>query len=448
MTPSLSNNSAVYHKWDNGLLFSIFLVLVLPSIYNSYSIFLIGNKPPELQSLAIVAQWQFVQVGMEVIQEGLVLPFFYLLGKMRRQQPGVIFRQLQTNGLIVLAVLLPLGILIWSITPWLIERVGTTAELQGATSHYLRIRMVALFWSILNIGLFIILESLRLRKLLVAIIIVKLLLFLAFDSLFFGGYSFSLNLGVAGVAWSQLVVEVLCFLILLVGISKHFGIPIYQQFQWPKRADWQQFQRISGWVFLESLIRNLAYLLLILRLINSIGPKEISAYYLAMHLFWSFALVPILAIADATKVMLANYHNHAPSLKRILRDALVRTAIVLGLWGIGFLFLHQIIAFFSTDSQINELAYTAMLYLAPAYFLLAINLTISSIFLGTGETRYLAYKSILTNLLVYATAWIAYQTDYWSPTFTSVLTLFGIGIIVGTGLTILYARSVLRKMEF
>ena len=69
MTPSLSNNSNLYHKWDNGLLFSIFLVLVLPSIYNSYSIFLIGNKPPELQSLAIVAQWQFVQVGMEVIHQ-------------------------------------------------------------------------------------------------------------------------------------------------------------------------------------------------------------------------------------------------------------------------------------------------------------------------------------------------------------------------------------------
>ena len=211
---------------------------------------------------------------MEVIQEGLGLPFFFLLGRMRQQRESDIFNQLQANGLIVVLILAPVIIIIWSLIPWLIQRTGTSIELQATTRYYLRIRMVALFWSILNIGLFITLKSLRLRKFQVIVVIVKVFLFVMFDSLFFGGYSFSLDLGVAGVAWSQLIVETGCFFILLWGISKHFGKPIYHKLQWPQTVDWQQFRKISIWVFLESLVRNLAYLLLILRLINSIGPKK------------------------------------------------------------------------------------------------------------------------------------------------------------------------------
>jgi len=44
---------------------------------------------------------------------------------------------------------------------------------------------------------------------------------------------------------------------------------------------------------------------------------------------------------------------------------------------------------------------------------------------------------------VYVVAFLAYLTGYWTPTFTSILILFGIGILVDSILTVYYAFRVL-----
>ena len=50
---------------------------------------------------------------------------------------------------------------------------------------------------------------------------------------------------------------------------------------------------------------------------------------------------------------------------------------------------------------------------------------------------------ILTNGTVYVIAFIAYLTNAWTPTFTSIMVLFGIGIVVDSILTVFYAFRVL-----
>ena len=56
---------------------------------------------------------------------------------------------------------------------------------------------------------------------------------------------------------------------------------------------------------LDSLVRNAAYFFLIIRLLNLLGENAIGGYYLAMHIFWSFLLVPILALSESLKVLVA-----------------------------------------------------------------------------------------------------------------------------------------------
>ncbi len=77
------------------------------------------------------------------------------------------------------------------------------------------------------------------------------------------------------------------------------------------------------------------------------------------------------------------------------------------------------------------------------YMLLALNLVTDSIFYGVGKTRYMAYQAIITNGTVYVIAFIAYILGYWSPTFNSILIIFGIGILVDSILTVYYALRVL-----
>ena len=65
------------------------------------------------------------------------------------------------------------------------------------------------------------------------------------------------------------------------------------------------------------------------------------------------------------------------------------------------------------------------------------------IFYGVGKTKYMAYQAIITNGTVYVVAFFAYLTGMWTPTFTSIMILFGIGIVVDSILTVYYAFHVL-----
>ena len=66
-----------------------------------------------------------------------------------------------------------------------------------------------------------------------------------------------------------------------------------------------------------------------------------------------------------------------------------------------------------------------------------------SIFYGIGKTQSQAYQAIITNGTVYVLAFIAYLTDLWAPTFTSIMILFSIGIVVDSILTVHFAFRVL-----
>ena len=85
----------------------------------------------------------------------------------------------------------------------------------------------------------------------------------------------------------------------------------------------------------------------------------------------------------------------------------------------------------------------AMLILIVPYILLALNLITDSIFYGVGKTQYQAYQAIITNGTVYVVAFLVYLTDLWTPTFNSILILFGIGILIDSLLAVYYAFWVL-----
>ncbi len=85
----------------------------------------------------------------------------------------------------------------------------------------------------------------------------------------------------------------------------------------------------------------------------------------------------------------------------------------------------------------------AMVILIVPYVLLALNMVTDSIFYGVGKTQYQAYQAIITNGSVYVIAFILYLTGIWVPSFTSILILFSIGILVDSILTVYYAYRVL-----
>lgn len=429
--------------WNWTLFFSVLFYMLVPSIYKSYSIYLIGNTPPSANNLAIVSQWQFVQVFFEIIQEGLVLPIFFFVGAVILKEKAIIKRKIITSFWILFSVLIPLLTILSFFIQNFIQLIDTPQEITLVTSYYLSIKIWTLLFSIANMGLVIIIETLKKNGVLIVLTLIKLILSIFFDSLFFGGYDFSLDFGIEGLAISNLITEALTFVIVLLIVARTLDITISNLFQAPKRSEIQLFGKISLGIGLESLVKNLAYFFLIIKLINSIGAKEISGYYLSMHLYWSFYLLPILAIVEVSNVMIAHHSKNKSNLFQVLKKGLLIVSATIILWTATLFFIQPILQFLSNDSAVIELAKQSFLILFIPYGLMSLNMVANSLFYGTGKTKYLFYKSLITNSTVYFTAYFLYQLEIWQPTFVSILVLFGIGILVGAVLTIYYAYKVL-----
>ncbi len=182
---------------------------------------------------------------------------------------------------------------------------------------------------------------------------------------------------------------------------------------------------------------------MIVRLLNILGESSIGGYYLAMHIIWSFLLVPILALAESTRVLIANHSEDIHKVRQLWYSALIIGGIIILIWLILLPFWGNFAGFLNSNGEMVGYSEKAMAILIVPYILFALNMVTDSIFYGVGKTQYQAYQAIITNGTVYVIAFIAYLTNFWVPTFNSILVLFGIGILVDSLLTVYYAFRVL-----
>ncbi len=289
----------------------------------------------------------------------------------------------------------------------------------------------------------VIVETINRKKMLLTLAILHVVYRFILDSLFYGGYSFSLNLGVLGVAWSDLIASFGLLLTVLIMI-RHIAFARVRSFiSIFTLKDWKIYLRVGGWSGLDSLVRNLAYFFMIIRLLNLLGEDAIGGYYLAMHIFWSFLLVPILALSESARVLIANHSGDIYKVRRLWYSSLIIGGAFLLLWMVFLPFWGTAAGLLNSNSEVVSLSVKAMALLIVPYILFALNTVTDSIFYGVGKTQYQAYQAIITNGTVYVVAFLAYLLGYWTPTFTSIMILFGIGIVVDSILTVFYAFRVI-----
>ena len=429
-------------QWDWGLFLLIFLYMALPQFYRSYSIYLIGNAIPDINALATVAQWQFIELLLEVVQETFVLAIFFFVGRglQSKEGPGSPIRT-SISSILVFSFVLA-GIL-FALSDNFVNIIGTPEAIRETTSIFLKIKTAGVPIILLSMASVIIVETINRKRMLITLAILQVVYRLILDSLFYGGYSFSLNLGVLGVGWADLAASLLLLLTALLMIRRIIFDKVKSLKSFFAFKDLTVYLRVGGWSGLDSLVRNFAYFFMVVRLLNLLGENTIGGYYLAMHIFWSFLLVPILALSESAKVLFANHSGDIAKVRRLWFSSLVIGGIIVVLWLIFLPFWSTVAGILNSNSGIVNLSIKAMALLIVPYILLALNLITDSIFYGVGKTRYMAYQAIITNGTVYVIAFIAYLTGVWTPTFTSIMILFGIGILVDSILTVYYALRVL-----
>lgn len=402
----------------NYKLFTALLILGLaPTIYTTARVFFLGQLPGEW-AFSIAGQLSWINLLYEILNEALILPLFYFIGNVKDNKIEFSNR-VRTGMLISLSVYTVLSVIIITFTTPLLSLMATDVSIIDASSSYIRIESVANIFSILTQFTLVVLVTIGKSNYLYILTGSKLILCLVADTFLASSLPVSLNLGVNGIGYSNIIVNNLLLVVSLVLLSKE-GTNVFAKarldFTWAK-----EFFRIGSISGVESLVRNVAYMVMIARMVNVVGEQ--GTYWVANNFIWGWLLLPVLQLGELIKQEVATDKDN---IQRNSLGYFSITILISILWLISIPlwkpFMKHILCFTDVD-KLFEL----VLLLVGFYVLYAIQNVFDSTFYGLGKTNYMLFESVVTNTVYYGVAFVLYLTNVWTPSLTGIALLFGIG---------------------
>lgn len=399
------------------LYFALLFLGLCPTIYTTVRVFFLGSLPGEW-SFSIAGQLSWVNLLYEIINEAIILPLFYFMGKVAIDKKEFANR-VKTGLIISFGIYLVLSAIIVCFTESLLLLMATDTTIIDASATYIRIESVANIFLILSQFILVALITINKSKYIYFLTLIRLILSLVCDTFLVSSLPISLNLGVNGIGCSNIIVNIVLLSISLVLLSKE-NIDIFSKrklnFAWMK-----DFVKIGGISGFESLVRNLAYMVMISRMVNVVGEQ--GTYWVANNFIWGWLLLPILQLGELIK------QETATDKENIRKNSIgyfCITAVISALWFVSIPlwkpFMSNILQFDNVDKL-----FSLVLILVGFYVLYAFQNVFDSIFYGLGKTNYMLFESVVTNTIYYGIAFILYVTGLWTPSLIGIALLFGIG---------------------
>lgn len=404
-------------KINYKLFISLLVLGLVPTIYTTVRVFFLGQLPGEY-SFSIAGQLSWVNLLYEILSEAIVLPLFFFIGKVLTDKKEFANR-MRTGLLISVSAYAILSIIIIAFAKPLLSLMATDKAIIDASANYIRIESVASIFSLAFNFIMVAMVTLGKEKYVYVLTAVKLILCLLVDTFMVSTLPISLNLGVNGIAFSNIIVNVILVVMAIVLLSKE-GIVLFKKaklsFAWMK-----DFLKVGGISGLESLVRNVAYMLMIARMVNMVGEQ--GTYWVANNFIWGWLLLPVLQLGELIKRETATDEN---AVKNNSFGYFVITAVICVLWIVTIPLWKPFMTHVLNFGDVDKL-FELVMVLLGFYMLYAFQNVFDSTFYGLGKTNYMLFESVVTNAIYYGGAFILYLCGVWQPTLIGIALLFGIG---------------------
>lgn len=313
-------------KIDYKLFLSLLVLGLVPTIYTTVRVFFLGQLSSEY-AFSIAGQLSWVNLLYEILSEAIVLPLFFFIGKVLNDKNE--FANRMRTGLIVsVGAYTLLSILVITLAKPLLTLMAADKEIITASATYIRIESVANIFSLAFSFIMVGMVTLGKEKYVYVLTAAKLVLCLFTDTFMVSSFSISLNLGVNGIGFANIIVNIILVVTAIVLLGKE-GIILFKKeklsFAWMK-----DFLKVGGIFGLESFVRNIAYMLMIVRMVNKVGEQ--GTYWVANNFIWGWLLLPISQLGELIKRETATDEN---TVKNNSIGYFVITAIICIMWGIS-----------------------------------------------------------------------------------------------------------------
>lgn len=418
------------------LYLSMLVFAFLPTIYSTLRIFYLGNIPNEW-TFSIAGQLSWVSLLYEILTEAIILPLFFFIGKNIEKKDKIL--NLVKTGLVISFIPFFIVSSIIIVFPkQLLELMAINPSIIEETIPYIRLEAVANIFLILLLFVQTIIFSIKKEKYIYLLTFLRLILTIFLDTVFISNFNFSLKLGVNGIGYSNILLNLSLFILSLFILAKE-DINIFKKikldFSWVK-----ELAKIGGVSGLESFVRNIFYLIMISRMVNVVNEQ--GTYWVANSFIWGWLLLPILQLGELSKLEVSQdkdkFYNNISSYFTL-------TFIICSLWFITIPFWKGFMLHILNFKEVDKLFDLALL-LSGFYIFFALQNVVDSIFYGIGKIQYILWQSLIVNIIYYGIAFILYLKGYFTPSLKGIALLFGYGLIFDFIVSFI-SYYILRKKE-
>ncbi len=405
-------------KRINWRLYAALLFMGLcPAIYTTVRTFFLGQMPGEW-SYSIAGQLSWVNLLYEIMDEAIILPLFFFMGKNEKNRDD--FTNKLKSGLLVSGLIyavLATVIMIFAVP--LLNLMAASPEIISDSATYIRIESIANIFGILYRFALVALVTIGADKKVYWLTGLKVLLCVILDTFLISGLPVSLNLGVNGIGVSNIITNAVLLVITLLMLAKS-GYNVCNKnklsFAWMK-----DFVKIGGISGVESLVRNVAYMVMVSRMVNMVGEQ--GTYWVANNFIWGWMLLPVTQLAELIKQEVATNKN---AVKENSKGYFALTGFICLAWVILIPLYKPFMLHVLGYSDVDKL-FSLVMMLFAFYVMYAFQNVFDATFYGAGRTEYMLFESIVTNTIYYGGFFIAYLCGVWIPTLTGIALMFGFG---------------------
>lgn len=420
------------------LLIALISMMALPSLYQTIRVNFLGDLPSD-SGINIASQILWLSLIYEIAQEALILPLFYLFGK-SLSNTEEFENKVQTGFIVILGIMACLSAILFIYSQNIVIFMEQSEQIVERTTQYIRLETVAIMFATLVKYMTVIIISLNKDKYIYGFLAVQMILSIFLDSVFFGPFEFSLNMGVIGIAWTNIIVNVAILLATYISI-RQYGLKLLSvnqmSFTWMK--EWWTTGVFSG---LESLVRNIAFIVMIIKMINMV--EEQGNYWVANSFIWGWLLLPALALSELVKRDVGeDVKNIARNTKGYFSLGLIFVAI----WCITIPFWQSFLANVMNVQDIKTVMYIVGIQTVFYFVFIFNNSILDATLYGLGKTNYMFFQSLWINVGYYGAMFVLYKLEVFTPTLLSICLMFGFGILIDLIPTVILYKKALREQD-
>lgn len=297
------------------LFFALLVMGLCPTVYVTVRTFFLGQLPGEW-TFSIADQLSWLNLLYEIINEAIILPLFFFVSKITNDKIEFTNR-LKTGLLTTLCIYSVLSVVIIIFARPLLQLMAAAPDILDAAAIYIRIESVANMFGILYSFACVALVAVEREKLVYILTGAKLVLSIISDTFLVSSLPFSAQLGVNGIGVSNIIVNACLFAVIMIMLGR-LGYNVFGRsklsFSWMK-----SFVKIGGISGLESLVSNVAYMLMVSRMVNMVGEQ--GTYWVANNFIWCWLLLPVLQLGELIKQETAKDENAVKTTRRAISES-------------------------------------------------------------------------------------------------------------------------------